>query len=71
MKPDAPAEYRGEFKPTATNVVGMQVCELLPGTPGIADKFSLVRSVTHNFSAHAGGVQQIPDRSPAAGPREG
>src|SRR5262245_35446297 len=29
-KPDAPAEYRGEFRPVATNVPGIQVCEHLP-----------------------------------------
>jgi hypothetical protein len=59
MKPDAPAEYRGQFGPAATNVVGMQVCELLPRHARIADKFSLIRSVAHGFSAHAGGVQQV------------
>ena len=59
MKPDAPAEYRGQFGPTQTNVVGMQVCELLPRHARIADRFSLIRSVTHTFSAHAGGVQQV------------
>src|SRR4051812_31896426 len=31
MKPDAPAEYRGEFKPIASKVPGLQVCELMPG----------------------------------------
>src|SRR5512145_1336156 len=31
LKPDAPAEIRGEFKPIATNVPGTQICELLPG----------------------------------------
>src|SRR5262245_11849308 len=30
MKPNAPVEYRGEFKPIATNVPGIEVCELLP-----------------------------------------
>ncbi len=59
LKPDAPAEYRGLFGPTATNVVGLQVCELLPRHARVADRFSLIRSVTHNFSAHAGGVQQV------------
>jgi hypothetical protein len=59
MKRDAPAEYRGQFGPAATNVVGMRVCELLPRHARVADKFSLIRSVAHNFSAHAGGVQQV------------
>ncbi len=59
LKPDAPDEYRGPFTPVPTNVVGMKVCELLPRHARVADKFSLIRSVTHNFSAHAGGVQQV------------
>src|SRR5436190_9223852 len=37
MKPDAPAEVRGEFKPIATNVPGIQVCEHLPKLAQCAD----------------------------------
>src|SRR3954467_15135932 len=59
LKPDAPAEYRGVFRPTRTRVPGMDVCELLPRHARAADQFSLIRSVSHNFSAHAGGVQQV------------
>ena len=44
-KPDAPSEYRGEFKPVATNVPGFDVCEYLPLQAQIADKLALVRSV--------------------------
>ena len=43
MKPDAPVEIRGEFKPIRTNVPGMDVCELLPMQAKIADRFSIVR----------------------------
>ena len=43
MKPDAPAEYRGEFVPIATNVPGMEVCELMPKQAKIADKFTILR----------------------------
>ncbi len=46
MKPDAPAEYRGEFKPIATRVPGLQVCELMPGLAKLADKYTVIRSVT-------------------------
>src|ERR1051325_10411947 len=38
MKPDAPAEYRGDFHPVRTNVVGMDVCEHLPMHTRIADR---------------------------------
>src|SRR6187431_269914 len=39
LKPDAPVEYRGEFKPIKTNVTGMQISEHLPLHAKIADKF--------------------------------
>jgi hypothetical protein len=46
MKPDAPAEIRGEFRPIRSNVPGLNLCELLPKQARIADRFSLVRSAT-------------------------
>jgi hypothetical protein len=46
MKPDAPAEYRGEFKPIPTNVTGLQICELMPELAKLADKYTIIRSVT-------------------------
>src|SRR5271170_4084107 len=46
MKPDAPEDYRGEFKPIQTNVNGLQICELLPNLAKIADKYTVIRSVT-------------------------
>ncbi|MBI1791369.1 MAG: DUF1501 domain-containing protein [Acidobacteria bacterium] len=46
MKPDAPLEIRGEFQPIATNVPGIQICELLPSTARQADKMCILRSVT-------------------------
>src|SRR5581483_9346503 len=52
LKADAPAEFRGEFKPIATNVTGVQICEHLPRTAGRMDKFSLVRSFRHHNSDH-------------------
>jgi hypothetical protein len=46
MKPSAPAEYRGEFKPIKTNVPGLDVCELMPRLARLADKYTIIRSVT-------------------------
>jgi hypothetical protein len=46
MKPAAPAEYRGEFKPIKTNVPGLEICELMPGLARLADKYTIIRSVT-------------------------
>ncbi len=52
MKPDAPAEIRGEFKTIATNVPGMNICEHLPKLAACADKFSILRGITHNIAGH-------------------
>ncbi len=56
MKPDAPVEVRGELKPIATNVPGIQISELLPLLARQVDKFKIVRSVTHPCSVHTTGV---------------
>jgi Protein of unknown function (DUF1501) len=45
LKPEAPAEFRGEFKPTATNVAGVQICELFPLQARMMDKLAVVRSL--------------------------
>jgi len=52
MKPDAPAEFRGEFKPIRTNVPGFDICELMPLQAKIADKHALVRNLTFNPNFH-------------------
>ena len=52
LKPDAPAEFRGEFNPIRTNVPGINVCEHLPQVSRVMDKFSLLRSFRHNNSDH-------------------
>ncbi|MBY0523842.1 MAG: DUF1501 domain-containing protein [Gemmataceae bacterium] len=52
MKPDAAAEFRGEFKPIQTNVPGIDVCEHLPKMSRQTDKYSLIRSFRHPDSNH-------------------
>jgi hypothetical protein len=52
LKPEAPQEYRGFWKPIATNVPGMQISELFPRQAQVADKFSIVRSLHHNTGDH-------------------
>jgi hypothetical protein len=52
LKPRAPAEVRGEFKPIATSVPGTQVCEHLPRMARVMHKVGLVRSVTHAARLH-------------------
>jgi hypothetical protein len=56
LKPDAPDSVRGEFKPIATNVPGIQIGELLPNIARHADKLALVRSVTHTDNNHSTGA---------------
>jgi Protein of unknown function (DUF1501) len=51
-KPDAPEEVRGLFKPMASNVTGIQVCEHLPQIAARMDKIALVRSMTHPTPVH-------------------
>src|ERR1041385_4728146 len=51
-KPDAPAEYRGPFRAVATNVSGIQICELLPRLRVMADRYALVRSIHHETNDH-------------------
>jgi uncharacterized protein (DUF1501 family) len=52
LKPEAPAEFRGDFKPIATNVTGMQIGEHLPRIARQMDKFALIRSFRHHNSDH-------------------
>src|SRR5204863_3512718 len=52
MKPDAPEGIRSAFRPIATNVPGIQLCEHLPRLAQHADKLALVRSVTHPSNVH-------------------
>lgn len=52
LKPDAPAEVRGEFKPIASRTVGLQICEHLPRLAARSDKYAVVRSMTHGLPSH-------------------
>src|SRR6266700_1447562 len=45
LKPDAPVEFRGEFRPIATNVTGVQICEHFPLQARMWDKFACIRSI--------------------------
>ncbi len=47
MKPNAPEQVRGPFKPIATNVTGMQICEHFPRMAQMANRYAIVRSVHH------------------------
>lgn len=59
MKPEAPPEIRGEFRPIATPVAGMQVSEHLPRLAQLADKLFVVRSLSHKDNGHPSGAYQM------------
>jgi Protein of unknown function (DUF1501) len=52
MKPEAPPEIRGEFKPIATRLPGVSICEHLPCLAARADRYALVRSLAHRENNH-------------------
>ena len=52
MKPDAPAEVRGQFNPIQTKTPGYQVCEHMPELAKLSDKYSVIRSFTHKDNNH-------------------
>jgi hypothetical protein len=52
MKPDAPPEIRGEFKPIATKTPGLLVCEHLPRLAARSDKYAVIRSLAHRENNH-------------------
>jgi hypothetical protein len=68
MKPDAPAEIRGEFRPVATTTPGLHVCEHLPMLARQMHRLALVRSVTHSITDHnAGTYYHLTGRYPVDG----
>lgn len=72
-KPAASTDFRGPFSPIATNVPGIEITELLPRLAKIADRYTLVRSLTHTGGGHpAGSLQMLsgdPDAQDKPGPK--
>jgi len=59
MKPNAPDTYRGEFNEISTNIPGIRISEYLPKLAKCADKFSILRGVSHNLAAHRLGAEYL------------
>ena len=59
MKPSAPPEIRGEFKPATTKVPGIQICEHLPLLAQQMDKICLLRSMTHRMNVHGPACSEV------------
>ena len=65
-KPNAPAEYRGEFGVLSTRVPGIVLCDLLPLCGQIMPKWSIVRSLYHGDAGHSSGDQIASPAIPPA-----
>ena len=68
MKPHAPVEVRGDFKPAATHVPGIQICEHLPRLARHMDKVCLLRSMTHHMNVHGPACSEVFSGRPYFGP---
>ena len=52
MKPDAPEEIRGPYRPIRTATPGFQICELMPRLAKLSEQYAVIRSMTHQMSQH-------------------
>ncbi len=59
MKPDGPAETKGEFKPIQTSLPGLLACEHMPNFAQVADQFTLLRGISHTVGDHPQGQAYI------------
>src|SRR5438445_11567421 len=59
MKPAAPTEIRGEFKPASTAITGIQICEHLPKLAARLKHWALVRSLSHGENGHLPGTHRL------------
>lgn len=59
LKPNAPSEFRGTFNPIKTNVEGVEISEHLPNLAKCADKYAILRGVSHTLGAHELGTEYV------------
>ena len=59
LKPNAPAEYRGEFKPISTSVPGIHICEHLPGLAKRMKDYAIIRGLSHTLADHGIGKKYL------------
>ncbi len=66
IKPDGPSNMRSVFAPMPTRVPGMSICELLPNHAKLADKFSIIRSMSHRINIHNdGSILMLTGKEPS------
>jgi len=71
MKPDAPDDIRGKFKPAQTNLPGVHICEHFPLMARMTDKVALIRSLHHKTgTAHSNGSRWMMTGQDAVGPNQ-
>jgi hypothetical protein len=68
MKPAAPSDFRGEFRPIATNVSGISICEHFPALAQQTDQYAIVRSMNHLHPRHGYGLYYMFTGRPHARP---
>jgi hypothetical protein len=68
LKPDAPKEFRGEFKPIASNLPGAEICELFPAQARVMDKLAIIRSLHHTTADHNSGAHWLLTGFPTNAP---
>src|SRR5690349_12505867 len=56
LKPEAPEDIRGPYRSIATNVSGIRIGQLLPRLARLADRYCIIRSMTHRNGGHDGGM---------------
>ncbi|APZ93387.1 DUF1501 domain-containing protein [Fuerstiella marisgermanici] len=59
MKPNAPVEYRGQFQPIRTSVPGVEICEHLPQLARRADRYAVIRGISHSLADHGLGTRYL------------
>lgn len=59
MKPNAPAEYRGQFRPIGTSAPGVEICEHLPKLAQRAHRYAVVRGISHSLADHGLGTRYL------------
>jgi uncharacterized protein (DUF1501 family) len=66
LKPESPKEFRGDFKPIATNVPGIAITELMPAQAKVMDKMAIIRSLYHESSDHGVGTHWVQTGFPSS-----
>ncbi|MFM8573813.1 MAG: DUF1501 domain-containing protein [Pirellula sp.] len=59
MKPEAPDKIRGPYRPISSKNPDLRICEHLPRMADLADKYAVIRTMSHTFNDHSGGAHYL------------